>query len=422
MPFVHLNLKQEGRVCACWRSHSTLGNSNENSLTEIYNSDQARTLRLSLINGEKPEGCRSCWDMEAAGIQSTRLQTFENWKLVEKNIEFNNRRDTSNRDDLKSWILQNFDNSMKGHPQLLKSIEIRFDNICNLMCRHCSPVYSSLWESAVKKDQSMMEIMQDAGSLRTNETHLSLNNKIIDEIEYLAPHLQEILITGGEPLYHKKHYNFLKKIEPYAKNITLNYNSNFSTLNYNNQEVLPLWEKFKHVGVLVSIDATPEIYPYIRVNGDINKVEQNLALAKSLNNITVQATCTTSILNITRLIDVFKYFVSLEVGIHGSIVQWPTLLNPRVLPVELKEKTTEEFIYFLNNFDKEIAPYLKNEKQKEYYLNKITTVGNKLISYMNSKNMHNEQWNNTIHFIKTQDKFNNTNILDFYPEFGKYWK
>jgi organic radical activating enzyme len=422
MPFVHLNLKQEGRVCACWRSQTDLGNSNTSSLKEIYNSEETRALRKSLLDGEKPEGCRSCWDMETSGIQSTRLATITNWKMHNNDIAFDRSLDDNNASQLKSWVLKNFDDSMYGDVQSLKSIEIRFDNICNLMCRHCSPLYSSLWEIAVKKDQSMMEIMDYSDANRKNENHLSLNDSIIDEIDQLAPSLHEILITGGEPLYHKKHYTFLKKIEPYAKNITLNYNSNFSTLNYNNQEILPLWKNFKQVGVLVSIDATPEIYPYIRVNGDIKKVEQNIELAKTLDNTVIQATCTTSILNITRLTDIFKYFTSLDVRIHASLVQWPAALNPCVLPVELKEKVTEDFRSFLNNFDKEITPYLKDVEQKENYFRRITEVGNKLINYMNSKNMYDEQWTKTVHFINAQDKFNNTNVLDYYPEFRKFWK
>lgn len=422
MPFVHLNLKQEGRVCACWRSHTNLGNSNNNSLTEIFNDTSVKELRKSLMNDETPEGCKSCWDMEDSGISSTRLDTLKNWKIINDEIQYVSFKDNDNLLKLKNWVNDNFDESFNGKISSLKSIEIRFDNICNLMCRHCSPVYSSLWETAVKKDSAMMEIMKDSGTSRTGNTHISLNDKIIDEIEILAPTLQEILITGGEPLYHKKHYEFLKKIEPYASNITLNYNSNFSVLTYGKDSILPLWEKFKHVGVLVSIDATPEIYSYVRVNGNIDKVEKNIKLAQSLENITLQATCTTSILNITKIVDVFKYFISLNVKIHASLVQWPVSLNPRVLPTLLKEQITTEFDYFIKNFDTEINPYLKDTKKRDYYFERISEVGNKLISYMNNKNMYDDQWNNTINFIKTQDHFNKTNVLDYYPEFRDFWK
>jgi len=423
MPFLHLNLKQEGRVCACWRSHGNLGNSNTQTLTEIYNGEEVRVLRKSLINGEMPESCRSCWDMEKSNIESTRLQTLKNWTVIDNNVVYKKNFNSNNTDSLRTWIDNNFDKEMQGNISSLKSIEIRFDNVCNLMCRHCSPVYSSMWENAVKKDNSMMKIMEDNNSLRkNNDVHLSLNDSIINEINVLAPHLQEIIITGGEPLYHKKHYSFLKNLEPYAENIILNYNSNFSTLTYNNQDILPLWEKFKRVGVLVSIDATPEIYSYVRVKGDIKKVEENIESAKRLKNIYIQGTCTTSILNITRIVEVFKYFLSLKIGIHASIVQWPTVLNPCVLPLELKQQTTKKFNEFIETLDDELDKHYDDDDIKRFTRSRIIEIGNKIINYMNSKDMHNENWKNTIHFIKIQDKFNKTNFIDLYPEFEDYWK
>ena len=63
----------------------------------------------------------------------------------------------------------------------IKSIEIRFDNICNLMCRHCSPKYSSMWENAVKKDNNLMSLMKEYSTYR-KKIILKLTDDIIDEI------------------------------------------------------------------------------------------------------------------------------------------------------------------------------------------------------------------------------------------------
>ena len=124
LPFLHLNLKQEGKVSACWRYPDRIGDYTNESLQEIWKGEKLNKLRNDLKAGNRPIGCRSCWDMEDSGIKSTRQQAIQDYK----NYNINNT---------------------------IQSIEVRFDNICNLMCRHCSPDYSSKWEHAVKKNKNL---------------------------------------------------------------------------------------------------------------------------------------------------------------------------------------------------------------------------------------------------------------------------
>ena len=74
MPFIHQNIKQEGKVSACWRYPDRIGDYRTNTLQEIWNSEETRELRRALSNDEKPNGCRSCWDFENSGVQSTRMR------------------------------------------------------------------------------------------------------------------------------------------------------------------------------------------------------------------------------------------------------------------------------------------------------------------------------------------------------------
>ena len=110
MPFVHQNLKQEGRVTACWRAQGDLGNSTHDSLLQIFNSNETKELRRALLNGERPEGCRSCWDTENANIESTRQQCLTNWKFENENINFADGAMGSNTDNtinLEKYVRQN---------------------------------------------------------------------------------------------------------------------------------------------------------------------------------------------------------------------------------------------------------------------------------------------------------------------------
>ena len=92
MPFCHVNIKQEGKVSACWRYPDKIGDYTAQTVQEIWNGKEIKELRRQLLNNERPVGCRSCWDMEDSGVRSTRLQTAIDYQNI-MNIENNNSKE-----------------------------------------------------------------------------------------------------------------------------------------------------------------------------------------------------------------------------------------------------------------------------------------------------------------------------------------
>lgn len=391
MPFVHLNLKHEGKVSACWRYPDKLGNYTENSLTQIWNGDQLKELRRAILNNEQPIGCRSCWDMESSGTTSTR-QTCQQ--------TFNEASE--------EYVRQNLNDDYSYDISNIKSVEVRFDNICNLMCRFCSPDYSSVWEQAVKKDSALSDKMKEYGTYRKADYHVKLTDEIIDEVTLnLAPHLDEIMIAGGEPLYHEKHYKFLEQLQPVAHRLRLSYNTNLNTLQYKGKSILDLWQNFKRLWIRISIDADPSCYTYVRSGGTLSKVEDNIAkLNANLTNASISATLTTCLYNITRLVDIIDYFNSLDVYFHTSLVQYPKALNIKLLPKHLKEKVTNDFKLWLFS-NQHIDP----EKYR-----RIKKFGTNVINYMNAEDWH-DQWQSFLDYSEVLDRHHGTRLLDTYPEY-----
>ena len=406
MPFCHVNVKQEGKVSACWRYPDRIGDYTSESIVEIWNGDKLKTLRKQLLNGERPEGCRSCWDMEDSGVKSTRQQTTEDYKKI------------ADFDTVKEIVADDYSMPLTN----LKSVEVRFDNICNLMCRHCSPDYSSVWEVAVKRDESLNKKMIELGTFRKQEEHVKLNDQIIDEIGSLSDNLIEVMLAGGEPLYHNKHYKFIESLLPNANKIMLSYNSNLTTLEYKGKNILDLWKNFRRVLLRVSIDGDRDCYQYVRVHNDLDKVEANIARVIELPNTKVSATCTTSLLNITRLTSVVEYFLSLGTYFHTSIVQYPRALNPKLLPQELKDKFTAEWKEWIKDIDNNIAKNVKYTHNTDLELHKrsILKFGNQVVDYMNSADWYN-YWPEFVDYTNTLDLHLKTDILDVYPEFDNYF-
>lgn len=377
-----MNIKPNGLVAPCWRSLESMGNLTEENIKDIWNSPQAEELRKQFLNGEKPVGCKSCWDVEAAGGKSTRAvcnAQFDKDEILSKGIE---------------------------KP---RAIELRFSNLCNFRCLHCNPKYSSQWEKFYevnpeklgqfypysKKGESNLEII-------TEETVDTIINEFVDNLEWVQ-------IAGGEPLIQKNHYRFLSMIPAEeAKHIVLDYSTNLSALRFDKYDVLPLWEKFKEVRIKISVDGDRDIYSYVRTNGDVTTLEDNIKKLTSIenSNFDILVTCTTSLLNITRYRSIVEYLRSFKACFHTSLVQYPEYLNIRNLPKELKQKVADDIKNILNEY-----PNKNVQKHSQQILN-----------YMNSKDQDRDEWNNFVDFIEYFDRINNTNFLSVYPEFEKYWR
>ena len=402
MPFIHQNIKQEGKVSACWRYPDRIGDYRTDTLQEIWNSKETRELRRALTNNEKPNGCRSCWDFESSGVSSTRMRCNE---VYAKTYGLDYSEILANvRDDYSALYAP-------------RSIEIRFDNTCNLRCRHCSPAYSSQWENLAFHEPEIKEFFQKQGMGRLEKKHISLPEERFQDFLDAIPHLCEVLIAGGEPLQQKRHYVMLEKMMPYASGIRLSYNSNLTKLTLKNWNVLDYWPAFKEIELRASIDGYPAIYEYFRTGGDYKIIEDNIRKLQQANiNLDLNTTITVCIYNITRLVEIVKYITSLHTWFHTSMVQYPAAINPKILPRKLKDTTTLKWHAFLSQIESEPMWEGWGDRKKKLQIDKIKQHGNTAIDYMNSEDTSaniQDMWD----YINLLDKHNNTNFLDVYPEF-----
>jgi len=404
MPFIHQNIKHEGKVGACWRYPDRIGDYRSQTLSEIWNSDQTKELRRALLNDERPNGCRSCWDFEDSGVASTRQTCNETYKDSYK-IDF---------DKVVSKVAEDY--SMPYEPQ---SIEIRFDNTCNLRCRHCSPTYSSQWEVLAFKDPEVKTFFTEHGAGRLERKHISLPERSFEEFKNAIPYLKEVLIAGGEPLQQKRHWEMIDAMADYAQNITLSYNSNLVALGLGYYNVLDHWPKFKKIILRVSIDGDDSTFSYFRTNGDINKVVENVQKLHALPNVEMSLTTTVSIYNISRLVDIVKFVNNAGGLFHTSLVQYPRAINPKVLPADIKAKITQDWTEFKQTLDSDANlwqhakwsdPRLVNQQKK-----RIIRYGDYVVNYMNAED-YSADLSETAKYINFMDKQNSTSFAEVYPE------
>ena len=393
----HLNHQNDNnRVSACYRCVAELGNHKTQVLSEIMNSAAAKEHRLTLMRGEWPEGCGSCKDFEDHGLVSTRLQHINNPNL--------------------GLDLDHY-NSETGEIKYVKSIELRFGNECNLTCRHCSPTYSSRWDALVKQDSALWEsaLGRPAQNIPNNKLNPAYLQDILDN---LVPTLQHIMISGGEPLYQKAHYKFLSSIpDEHAAHISLLYVTNGTATSHGRYNVLELWKKFKKVTVFISTDGVGDLFNYFRVGADWTEVETNIKHFKDAGH-NVMATITCSVYQMFHLTEILDYLYDNDIVGHiiSSIVQFPPMLNPRIIPDPVKAQLLQKWTAYLDSIDdpkKLEAVKYAGSNTIEYMMGSIEQNGYEFGTE------HIPTWTDFSKSVATTDQLFNTNINDVSPELAK---
>ena len=217
-----------------------------------------------------------------------------------------------------------FNQKKKLGPKL-QFVDIRNTNLCNLKCRYCGPHFSNSWAKELGEPMTRhQDIEQYKDILITDDLHW-------------------MYFTGGEPLINPEHWDLLTELVDTgrADKISLQYNTNLTTIKYKNIDIVSLWKNFKSVQLQCSIDAVGIPLEYIRSGSEWKKIENNLhGLLRSVCNSKIKITFTPvlSILNIWFIADLFDYAIKYNIPIDLTILTGPDYLALDVIPDQLKEQ------------------------------------------------------------------------------------
>jgi len=361
LPWIHLATRPNGDVRLCCTANASgagdvdekvIGlvkkngvslNLRNNSLEEIWNSDQMKQTRLTMLRGEVPDSCKKCFVEEANGIVSKRQWETEVWK---------------ERLDLPSIIkTTDTDGSL---PVNIPYFDLRLGNMCQLKCVMCSPHDSSAWIKDWKiqyPTYKNIELQTDQRWDSSYDYTWYQKGSFLDTMKDQASNIKELYFAGGEPLLIPEHYKILKFMvdSGNATNCILRYNSNGLELPSN---LFDLWRHFKSVKFNFSIDNLFEKNEYIRYPSKWDDVLHNLHILDNTDdNITVNIACAVQLLNVLDLVEFVewkhqqkfkKINVSNGAGMIGlHLVYFPSYLNVRCLPKTIKDLAANRIIKFL---------------------------------------------------------------------------
>jgi len=341
MPWIHTHIWPNGDAFPCCMSDSkeVFGNVHKESLTDLMNNNNYKTIRKQMLNGEKPTACSRCYELEdtadAKTLRITSLQVFKHYLPY-----LTETKEDGSINDFK-----------------MRYLDIRFSNLCNMKCRTCGPNLSSTWYD----DQ----IKIHPNYIPSKFIDLKSNPNFMDE---LMPHLdtiEEVYFAGGEALITPQHYEILDYwLLNGRTDIKLRYTTNFSNFRFKNRSILDYWKKFKDVRVAASLDTHGKLAEYARKGtnwDDIVLNRQQMLLI--CPDVYFEITPTVSIFSVHSLFEFHRSWVEQGLvninSIRINILTHPRYFSITILPNSEKEKIREiyaEYTHWLisNNAAKSV--------------------------------------------------------------------
>jgi MoaA/NifB/PqqE/SkfB family radical SAM enzyme len=365
------------------KDDGSLYNLGVDKLEDIYNSTFYKNLRQDMLDGKLISGCETCYSNEKYGRESRRLIN---------NSLFANSEYTETTAEVK-----------------IQYLDMRLGNQCNLKCRMCSPMNSSMIEEELKQNP---DPVLDRFYLKSE---ISVENWFETETfdNNINPHLGNIVtlyMTGGEPTLIKKNYDIMQRLIDVGQHekLTLIINTNMTNAN---PRFYALLKQFKKVIIQMSIDAVDDLAYYIRYPTDFKVVDKIIHDLLSLgDNITLRATPVIQTLNLNKLVDLFEYFENINrkykrlvVDIRPGFVFMPEYNDIIHLPKEYK----------INCFRKIYVWMMQNCKyQSLQFKNTINALKGKCYE----DNLDTDKIKDFLAFNTTLDNIRNMKLQDYNKE------
>lgn len=399
----HLYLNNEGFALPCCAAYEHIEEllKQSKSITQTNSIDKSLDLKLfkeirqSMLNGEQHKFCSSCYEKEGKGIQSYRQENNELFKETYKKIE-------SGKLDLESKTS-------------LEYVDLRLGNQCNLACRMCPPNSSS----NLIRDYEQLESEKFSIDF-TKNTSWHKDKNFWNQLLNRSHEIRKIYLAGGEPLLINESWDFLSELikKDQAKNITIYYSTNLSTIP---EKAKKVWPQFKKVLLSLSIDGTEATHEYIRHPISWKKIESNLyELDKSFFDLNIESAVVYSTLqayNFDALPELVKYleqFKNIDSYPIISLLSAPNQLSLRVLPLEIRKRAIPSLKELLL---KTTETNYKSDKWKSNFINEIIN----LISILKEDSFSQEKFDEfkryTLHF----DKSRSQDIFARIPELKNYF-
>jgi organic radical activating enzyme len=329
----------------------------------LHNTDQKKDDRRKMQIGERPAGCEYCWKIEDMGTDQVSDRVYKS--QIYQPFELHQAKTTPYTEDVN-----------------LKTLEIAFDRTCQFACSYCNPSFSTTWVKDIKVNGPYINIADSRNHF--NHTHDSDQlydfNETNPYIEAffawwnadLHKTLQELRITGGEPLMSGHTWKLLDWFKNNKSKTKLAINSN---LGFDVSVLERLLESTKHtkIEIYTSNEAMGTHAEYIRDGLVWDQWIGNMKFlmeSKKLTSLNVMCTINSLCLEtLPEFLDLMLEWKQTYNGIPAfslNIQRFPSFQSAIVLPLSVREEYSNRLESWLekNNNAPHMHDFEKNHVRR----------------------------------------------------------
>jgi MoaA/NifB/PqqE/SkfB family radical SAM enzyme len=389
-PWHTLTVKWGGQVVPDIIYKEKLGNISNQTLREILEGPKALALREAHRNREIPEQCIGCKTKEKSG--RSRRMFF--WDKIDWDVRVA------------------AENLTVDTPPDIRYLDFTISNKCNLACIHCNPFVSTGWTKDGKKLNKEAPEYWQQSQIGFHGADTKFMDNLFANPEYFR-NLQWVALRGGEPLYDERCLEILQWFvdQGLSHNIMLDISTNATVFK---EEFKTLFAQFKHVELLVSIEACNELYSVIR-GGPYTweQLIENIEAFYEIENLEMVFAVTVMTTNIFELPTVWEWFnkyhaTRASISMSNVVVN-PSYLNIAHMPDDLRKLALQKLSDIPNEAYWPEGSYHSEEFEYQTGIDDIRKG-------LENGSYDERNWNHFLHYTKDLDRLRGTDTLKLIPE------
>ena len=306
----------------------------EENYTAIHNTKHKKEMRRMMQTGERPSECEYCWKMEDMKKDAVSDRTFKTIIYTDEELQ------------------TAYDSDWNANPNL-KTFEIAFDRVCNLACSYCNASFSTTWAKDINKNGPYENLVSDgAGAFKQNGdwTQPYKNDEDNPYIQAfwkwwdngLADSLDELRITGGEPLMSANTWKLFDWFEAQNTDMRFAINSNLIAKPEIIDKLINKANGIKKFHIYTSCEAVGDQAEYIRDGLDYTQWITNVKRILNETNAELHIMMTINSLCLFSITEFLDQVYTLKTSnrkptVSLNLLRFPSFQSPLALPVHIKD-------------------------------------------------------------------------------------
>jgi organic radical activating enzyme len=319
-----------------------------------------------------------------------------------------------------------------------KTLEISFDNLCNLSCTYCNQEFSSTWQNDIKSNGIYKNMLTDGGKTYQNDGDHAYSfglkggegNLFIKAFfkwfdNGLKEDLQELRVTGGEPTRSPDFWKLVDRCE--GADFDFAVNSNLILDNDRMKKLIDASHKFVNFDLYTSCETTEDLSKLVRHGFDYTTWNNNLRrFVDEANFRSVSIMMTISALTLYTITDFMDNMIDLKrerknkAMFHMSlnILRFPSFQSVNILSPELKAERADHIESWL-----EFNRGFLTDSEASHILRLVQYLRNVDISYEDTDTQE-DKLNDFVRFFRQYTKRRNLDLPSAvnHEMFTKWWE